>query len=48
MKSFEFSASALFNGVVEENCREIRERADQELSDFIDDMQPVVRGESYC
>ena len=48
MKSFGFAASALFDGVVKENCREIRERADQELSDFVDDMQPLVRGGTYC
>ena len=42
MKSSGFAASAFCHGVVKENCREIREPAEQELSDLIDEEKPEI------
>ena len=48
IKPFGFAASAVFSGFLLENCREIRETVEKELNDFIDDVEPLLRGETYC
>ena len=48
MKPFGFAASAVFSGFLLENRREIRETVEKELNDFIHDVQPLLRAETYC